>query len=60
MKLYRVLVILLVITLVLTACGSNGGSNGISELFATDTPIPLPTAHVNVTPAPDARAAVGA
>ena len=60
MKLYRVLVILLVIALVLTACGSNGGSNGISELFATDTPIPLPTAHVNVTPAPDARAAVGA
>jgi penicillin-binding protein 2 len=60
MKLYRVLVILLVITLVLTACGSNGGSGGISELFATDTPIPLPTAHVNVTPAPDARAAVSA
>jgi penicillin-binding protein 2 len=60
MKLYRVLVILLMIALVLTACGSNGGSNGISELFATDTPIPLPTAHVNVTPAPDARAAVSA
>ncbi len=60
MKLYRVLIILLVIAFVLTACGSNGGSGGISELFATDTPIALPTAHVNVTPAPDARAAVGA
>lgn len=60
MKLYRVLVILLMVALVLTACGSNGGSNGISELFVTDTPIPLPTAHVNVTPAPDARTAVSA
>lgn len=60
MKLYRVLVILLVFALVLTACGSNGDGNGISELFATDTPIALPTAHVNVTPAPDARAAVSA
>lgn len=64
MKLYRTLAALLVIAFVLAACGSN--QNGtpqspLGNLFGKDsTPTPLPTAHVNVTPAPDARAAVSA
>jgi penicillin-binding protein 2 len=44
-----------VVTLIIVACSSNNGS-GISEIFATDTP--LPTAKVDITPAPDAQAAV--
>ena len=60
MKLYRVLVILLVIALALTACGAENGGGPDLPFFPTDTPIPLPTASVNVTAAPDARAAVSA
>lgn len=44
-------------TLILAACASNQGG-GISEIFATDTP--LPTAKVEVTPAPNVDAAVNA
>ena len=39
---------------ILVACSSNG--SGVSGIFAT--PTPLPTAKVDVTPAPDAQAAV--
>ncbi|HCB00820.1 MAG TPA: hypothetical protein DEP19_00410 [Anaerolineae bacterium] len=54
MKSYRWLNFVLIM-LILVACSSNNGG-GISEIFATDTP--LPTAKVDVTPAPDAQAAV--
>lgn len=59
MKLYRVLVILLVIAFVLSACGANAVPP-IGELFATETSIPLPTANLRVTPAPDVRVTVSA
>jgi cell division protein FtsI/penicillin-binding protein 2 len=59
MKVLRWLNIILVLTF-LSSCsaGGNGGSAGspFSNLFAT--PTPLPTAHVQITPAPDAQAAV--
>jgi cell division protein FtsI/penicillin-binding protein 2 len=54
MKLNRWLYFVFVM-LIVVACSSNNGG-GISEIFATNTP--LPTAKVDVTPAPDAQAAV--
>jgi cell division protein FtsI/penicillin-binding protein 2 len=44
----------------LSSCsaGANGSGIGVPNLFAT--PTPLPTAHANVTPAPDAQTAVTA
>jgi cell division protein FtsI/penicillin-binding protein 2 len=42
---------------ILVACSSSGG-NGVSNLFATETP--LPTAQVAITPAPDTQTAVDA
>jgi penicillin-binding protein 2 len=43
----------------LSSCGTGktgGGGGGLNNLFATATP--LPTAHANVTPAPDAQTAI--
>jgi len=44
----------------LSSCsaGANGSGVGIPNLFTT--PTPLPTAHANVTPAPDAQSAITA
>lgn len=54
MKLNRWLYFVFVM-LIIAACTSNNGG-GIAEMFATNTP--LPTAKVELTPAPDAQAAV--
>ena len=58
MKLYRLLSVTLIISFLLGACGTKGNGDPLSELFPTSTPLPTP--HVGVTPAPDARAAVSA
>jgi cell division protein FtsI/penicillin-binding protein 2 len=57
MKVLRWINIILILAF-LSSCsaGGVGGNGGFGHLFPT--PTPLPTAHVQVTPAPDAQAAV--
>ncbi len=62
MKVLRWINFILIIML-LSACGSTSGTGTpgaplIKNPFAQDTPTPLPTAPVNITPAPDAKVAV--
>jgi penicillin-binding protein 2 len=59
MKLYRLFSLVVITAILLGACTPDKPI--ITNPFApTDTPTPLPTAHANFTPAPDARAAVSA
>jgi len=52
---------LLLLFILISACTPNGQGGPITNIFSPDTPTPiLPTAQAQVTPAPDARAAVTA
>lgn len=61
MKVLRWLNYILILAF-LSSCSAGGsggtGGNPISNLFASPTPVILPTAHAIITPAPDAQAAV--
>lgn len=58
MKVLRWVNYILILTFLASCSGTagEGGAGGFGGIFATETP--LPTAHVNITPAPDAKAEI--
>ena len=59
MKLHRLLSLIVILAFLLGAC-TPGKSGPNIPFFSSSTATPLPTAHANITPAPDAPAAVSA
>ncbi|MBI5964345.1 MAG: hypothetical protein HY863_12780, partial [Chloroflexi bacterium] len=58
MKVLRWINYILILAFLSSCSSGETGGNPISDLFASPTPVILPTAHVNITPAPNAQAAV--